>query len=586
MNKKTRINISVIAILYALLISLAIAWVTVHNQGQLKNQLAWVSPLFLEITFYLIILAVILNSGILRKAFGPVSRKAWILLLIIVLLGTAVTMFAAPRIHRIFYDEDIYMNIGQNIACAKKAGMCNNGETLYGVYTCHQLQHSKEPNAWPYLISLLYRATGISHIGVHVLNNVLWALSIAVVFLLGFLLFGSEGAGLFGALLLAIIPEGIRWSNTMANEPSAALFGGLALLSVIFFIKNSDKRSLFLAVTTFAFAIQFRPESGLILVPAALALILMAPGEFTRQRFYLFLLLLLALSLPHLVHLYVVKSQSWGAPGNSSKFAIAHFYKNIAVNAPFYFMNKRFPLILTLLALAGLAMPLLWWKGRFSFGSTGSTERGLFASFCGREKTIIVSWFIVFWGIFLFFYAGSYNYGADVRFSLLSNMSLALMGGFGASQLCAWINDRFKARYAEAALSILIILCFLSFMPYIRAATQEAWASRVDHRFAKKIAETIPPHSFIFTHNPNMFLLWGKNAAQASIAMSENIHLQHFFRRYTGGVYFHYNYWCTVSSDAQPMLCKNILKKFHTEKIMWESERGKEFALYRIEMKE
>jgi len=586
MKKKNIIKIVGISFLYALGVATALIWIGHYNSGQLKNQLTWVIPRVLEINFCLIILAIILNLRLVKKAFSPVSKRAWILLLTIMILGTAVTAFEAPRIHRIFYDEDIYLNIGQNIACEKRAGMCNNGETLYGVYSCHQLQYAKEPYAWPYLVSVLYQVAGISHMGVHILNNVLWALSIAVVFVLAFLFFRDEKAGLYAALLLAILPEGIRWSNTTAAETSAALFGGLALLSLVWFIRNADTRTLFLAVTTLAFAFQFRPESVLIMVPAGLALLVMMPKECMRQRFYVFLLVLLVLSLPHIVHLYCVRSENWGAPLNSSKLALAYFYKNIAVNGPFYYINQRFPLIVTLLAIVGMVMPLSRAQGSSS-SMPGSLSRGVvWGSFAGREKMIIVSWFLAFWGIFLFFYAGSYNYGADVRFSLLSHMPLALMGGYGAAQLCRWIHGMCKTKHAEVALSIVIVISFLSFMPYIRAATQEAWSSRFDHRFAKKIADSIPDHSMIFTHNPNMFLLWGKNAAQASIAMSGDSNLRNFFRRYTGGVYFHYNYWCTVNSYAQPALCNNILKKFHTEKIMWESERGKQFALYRLHMKE
>jgi hypothetical protein len=345
----------------------------------------------------------------------------------------------------------------------------------------------------------------------------------------------------------------------------------------LYFVKHSDSKALFLAVVTLPFAFQFRPESGLILILTGLTLILMAPKEMMRQRFYAFLLLLLALSLPHLVHLYCVRFENWGAPVDSSKFALAHFYKNIIVNGPFYFVNKRFPLIVTLLALAGFVLPLPRFKREPSAESGGSF-------FC-REKVIVASWFFLFWGIFVFFYAGSYNYGADVRFSLLSQMPLALIGGFGASRLSVWVENRCAMKNVTIALSVLIVISFLSFMPYIRAATQEAWSSRFDHRFAKKIAETVPPHSLIFTHNPNMFLVWGKNAAQSSIAMSKDVHLQHFFKKYTGGVYFHYNYWCSVASEAQPTLCKNILEKFNTEKILWESEKGKEYALYRLELR-
>ncbi len=36
--------------------------------------------------------------------------------------GFVLVVFVAPREHRIFYDEDIYVNIGQNIAMTKGIG--------------------------------------------------------------------------------------------------------------------------------------------------------------------------------------------------------------------------------------------------------------------------------------------------------------------------------------------------------------------------------------------------------------------------------------------------------------------------------
>jgi len=583
MTRKELAGTVILGLCYVVVTATALVWVHLYTTVELKRQLQWLSPLVLEINFCLIIVALIVNGGALRTFLGRVSRRAWIVLLVTVVIGTAVTTFGAPRIHRIFYDEDIYLNIGQNIACERQAGMCNNGETRYGVYSCYQLQHSKEPNAWPYLISLLYRAIGVSHLGVHIMNNVIWALSVMLVFFLALLLFGDERAGLFAALLFAVMPEGMRWANTTAIEPSALFFGGLTLAAALFFVKHPDRKSLFLAAVILPFAIQFRPESVLIAIPAGLTVLLMAPRELTRRRFYAFLLVCIVFALPHLVHLYCVKAQSWGAPGDTSKFALSHLYKNIAVNGPFYVVNKRFPLIVTLLALVGLAGPL----ARLRRGLAAVRgDAGTGHSFHGRETLIVTVWFLLFWGIFLFFYAGSYDYGADVRFSLLSQMPLALLGGLGGACVVQWIGRRLSLRTVESILAVVIVMSFLSFLPYVRAATQEAWSSRFDHRFAHKIAESIPPDSFIFTHNPNMFLIWGKNAGQASIAMSPDVHLRHFFKRYPGGVYFHYNYWCTVSSETQPALCRNILKKFDTEKIMWERERDKEFALYRLALKQ
>jgi 4-amino-4-deoxy-L-arabinose transferase-like glycosyltransferase len=250
---------------------------------------------------------------------------------------------------------------------------------------------------------LVFRAAGTSHLASFLLNNFIWGLSILVVFCIGFFLFNDEKAGLFGALIFALIPEGIIWSNTTAVEPSAAFLAGLALLSVIFLAKHPGKMPLFLASVLLPFAFQFRPESVLILVPAGLVLVLMAPKELATARLHIFALLFLVLALPHFIHLYAVKGEAWGAPGGA-KFAAAYFAENLNVNALFYFKNERFPVLFTFLFLVGLLVPQL------KDTRSDRKRKMRIESFPWKEKCILFSWFMAFWGILLFFYAGSYNF--------------------------------------------------------------------------------------------------------------------------------------------------------------------------------
>ena len=51
-------------------------------------------------------------------------------------LGVALTLFAAPRTNRIFYDEQIYQGIAQNIADVRLAQVCNDGSVEYGRLRC------------------------------------------------------------------------------------------------------------------------------------------------------------------------------------------------------------------------------------------------------------------------------------------------------------------------------------------------------------------------------------------------------------------------------------------------------------------
>ncbi len=90
---------------------------------------------------------------------------------------------------------------------------------------------------------------------------------------------------------------------------------------------------------------------------------------------------------------------------------------NLRVNGRFYLGDERFPVVFTLLALAGL---------------------------CGRrfaaERLALLAYFVLFFAIDLLFYAGSYNYGADVRYSLMTYPPLAILGGLGLAQIVRWAD--------------------------------------------------------------------------------------------------------------------------------------------------
>ena len=47
----------------------------------------------------------------------------------------------------------------------------------------------------------------------------------------------------------------------------------------------------------------------------------------------------------------------------------------------------------------------------------------------------IAFYFLLFFGIALLFYAGSYDYGADIRYSLATYPPLAILGGLGLARL-------------------------------------------------------------------------------------------------------------------------------------------------------
>ena len=188
-----------------------------------------------------------------------------------------------------------------------------------------------------------------------------------------------------------------------------------------------------------------------------------------------------------------------------------------------------------------------------------------------REKALLLLWFVLFWGIFLFFYAGSYKYGADVRFALLSLMPLAVLAGLGGEAVARWAAGATKSlappvggnsiATTAAVLAIDVIFLWTSFLPLVRLEGQEAWGARCDHRFAREAVKKIPDRSIVLTHVPTMFLVWGRNAISPNVGISDQPLVWDMMQRYRGHVYFHWGYWCNTKADSNRQICEEIARK-------------------------
>jgi len=311
-------------------------------------------------------------------------------------------------------------------------------------------------------------------------------------------------------------------------------------------------------VAATVFAIQFRPECLLVIGVAGLIVGAYAPNELRRSRFWGAALLGLLLAGVHLGHLVAVRDEPWGAAG--PRISIAYFWNNLQVNGWFYLTDPRFPFVYTVLALTALAT-------------------------VPKRRAVILPmiYFLLFWGLFLVFYAGSYSYGADDRFSLMTYAPIAVLAGMGAWTLSEWLTKR---HWASSAV-VVAALCvqFLWYLPLVRRTGEEAWGARADVAFARSVLNDLPPNSMILTHNPNMFHLWGHSAAQVSLAAGDNGYVQHVLApRYAGGVFFHWNFCCNVADPVHQHFCAAVLERFPHTLIREYRERDYRFAIYRLDV--
>jgi len=568
-----------------------------QTKGQIELLLVQWIPRVLSADFLLILIGLVLCRSDIAAAFKKIgtapifpifpAASRWsrlntpaVYLLLIVVAGVLLVTQVAPQTHRIYYDEDIYANMAQNMALDGQTGMANYATFEYGEYFIHWIQYNKDPSGWPFLISLAFRLFGTDETLLFYLANLLYAGGILLVFFITRLITDRDLPGLLAALIFALIPHNLIWSNTGAAEAPAAFFGGAAVLCTLVWLRTRAPRHLFLLAALFPFACTLRPESALIglwaLAALAIGKIGTAPNfqdaslrhPFATREFWAMGLVAFAFFIPHLWHLWAVSGHSWGAPG--AKFSIAFFAKNLTVNTLYYLDNRAFPVVFSLLAATGFVM------GRGLEGREG--RPGLGASL------LILLWFVLFWGIFLFFYAGSYRYGADVRFALLSFMPLAVLAGIGGEKIGT--APIFRGRLPAVALLILImVFSWLKFMPLIRTVGQEAWGARYDHNHAREFIKRIPNRSIILTHIPTMFLIQGQGAIQTHAGINNPDIISDLMTRYGGHVYFHRSYWCSTVSDPNRLLCDAIQARYHLEPVATAREQSNEYGLYRMTKK-
>jgi hypothetical protein len=306
-------------------------------------------------------------------------------------------------------------------------------------------------------------------------------------------------------------------------------------------------------------------------------------------------LMTLIFLIPHFLHLYATSGESWGAQG--AKFSVDFFWKNLAVNGPYYLDNALFPALFAAMALIGL----------------------VFSRYDLKWRLMIFLWFLLFWSLFLFFYAGSYRYGADVRFALVTYMPLAVLAGMGMERIRAWIeeivgnysewrglksaattedrerandekraltcNKRIKVKSVDALIILILIFTWMPFLPLLRTVGQEAWGARYDHYHAREFIKKIPERSIVLTHIPTMFFVWGQSAIQAYTGIQNPEVIKSLMDKYQGNVYFHDNFWCNIPSDPNRKLCEEIRGKYDLEEISRAREQTYEYGMYKMKNK-
>ena len=530
----------------------------------LQQYLIRIEPVFLGVNFILIVASFLSSLKDIKKVLKNVKKISWIILIIIFAIGFILRMFVAPHTHRVFFDEDIYLDIGKQILTEGKGCLCNYGDSK----ECYDCILMKWPNGYPFTAAVAFMFFGISESVAFNLEVLLGSISVLLVFGIGYLLSGKEEIGLFSALLFALIPVHIMWSGTTASEPVFMFYTILSIFAFLVSFREFNFKTSLFAMSALSFALQVRAEGPVLLIIIGGMILLLDKKlkvKINDVKFLIPLIVLFLLIMPTLLHVrHSSETDPWGSSGKV--FGWEYAKQNIPINAWFWFTGYpaiENPIFFTIFAIIGLIFLLKI-----------NVKLALFLGL----------WFLSIFFLYAFFYAGSVRYGTDVRYSMSGYIPFVIFGGFGFYLVQQLISKKFKHPWIIFLIfSTIIFISFLFYLPSVSTPADkimEANQARTYHDFVVKEASKLDDNCYILTHTPSIFLIMNKGSLQTWYGSNTNT-MKELFNR-TDCVIFDDNFWCNLE-PYKSSVCKHIFDAYNLTMISSvQTNDGHTYALYRI----
>ena len=563
------------------------------------------------IAYIALLLGVVVSAFILRKTLVKrlleSTTKTYIALALLVVLFFVV--FSSIYVHpveQLYFDETIYQEIALSIMHTGNALWCQYGTAYLNWCEGYQIYH--DPVEISFYLAIFFFLFGISSQTAYVMSLMMGALSIVLVFTLGTYLLGKR-AGLASAVVFALIPELFIWSRTQAI-PNMLLMVSALLAFNAYVIYERDKNSTSLALMLFSLGIAvYSRAEAVLLIPVIIVIItyssLVANGlkkgisrllASDNIRNLLIILLFFVIILPEIYYVMgQVRSPDYGngyicGAQSNATFSIGNLKCNIVPNVNFFlgaftalgYYPTYFSIITTIAALIGAGLML--YKG---------TKKGF-------PFVLLAIWIVAFHLLYDAFYAGSVNFGVDVRFMLILYPPIALFAGFGIASISegfvshiAYFNKKkniASRRLMQEVVFIALIVVF-AVLPFYNAISiitvspsrmpQQAMALGYMN-FVNQNVHLVPNNCLVYTFDPDVWVIQNRSAIEISYLQANTTNSSAFASKFSCFV-FDQGYWCTTP-EFRNSTCNSGLQKYNPRLIVGErSPNGVDnYSLYYI----
>lgn len=529
------------------------------------------------ISFLGVIIGTILNRKHVREVLhqSGFRKKDLIFALIVVAVFIGIIVLYMRPTQLLFFDDAIYQAMGLDLLHSGQAWMCNFGSPNL----CFSGQIFHEPIGLSFNIAIGYLILGVSRGASYAVQVALAALSIFLTFVVAFLLFKDRRAAFFSALTLSLLPIILVWAAPTNSDMATLAYSLVSVFMLIIFMRKRSVLSLATFLLSLALLLYMKVDA-LVYIPifALLFLILyekgfskaltetfgQIPKNLFNTKLLVLLLLFVLVAYPTAMFAYNNgNSDNYGYQGASVQLTCSPPVSNSYIKANGTINLQNFN--------ANICSNLNYWINQYKqqqvtqpFYLTILAALGAIALLVLRKWRILAALIIWFGALFLLytaFYAGSVTYGVDWRFMIGLMAPFAMLCGFaisgisrGAEKLVS--RDGKGKAHIYVGLAVMAILGIsIFYVLYLNAssvflnpaAIQQAGDARFYENFVYNSSHLIPADCLVYTYDPTLFNINGRNATQMS-----NIYNSTFFSsglsQYPCAV-MDVGYWCNTPGN-------------------------------------
>ncbi len=495
-------------------------------------------------------------------------------------------LFITPT-EQLYFDENIYQGIALNILHSGNALWCQYGTGMLRQCFINQIYH--DPVEWSIFIAVAFYLFGVGASTAYGLQLLTGALSIICLFLLMSALIERKEVVITSVLILALMPQLLIWSRTQAvPDVPFMMLSELSIFFFVVFIKKMNAATLAAFASSLLLVVYSRIEAILMLPLFLIFYLFVGRGELVKiaknrvriaieaagsKLAPLIVALVFVLMLIPQVY-YIAMEMAAGNYGqsftNQSLFSFSNFRSNAAENIIFLFGGfnsvsrypAAYPGVITVLALGGVIIALLFWK---------------------HDKNILIissAWFLTYFLFYGFFYAGGATFGVDARFMLQLMPSIAILAGLLVGELSGFFKDkRLKAAVYCALVAAIAAYMLISEAGVItikqnQMPLQGSIAGAVN--FLDANYNKVPANCLVFSFTPDVWYEFNRSSVQIGYINNP----QPSFSNYSCFV-VDYGYWCQVPPYNQG-ICKAVMDGYKMQTLAENNTIAGRVALYKI----